>query len=296
MENFHIYIVLGLIVLVFLGFIKEKFPPNVVALASVGVLLVLGILTTEEFLSVFSNSAPITIAMMFIISAALERTGCLQIMGNYISKIAGKSYLRAMLVTMFIVIVASAFMNNTPVVIVMTPIVIALAKSVGVAASRMLIPLSFAAIFGGTTTLIGTSTNILVGGIATANNLPPIGMFEMTIPGLIFAAVGMIYMMFAGRYLLPDRYSLSSVLDGQPKRQFFAEFLIPQDSIYIGKNLKNIKEITEDTKVLELIRSNRSFRGNFEDLELRAGDRVIFETNAGEILGLKRMASYSLLI
>lgn len=284
--EYQIYIVLGLLLIVFIAFIKEKFAPDTVALAAMAALLAVGVLHTDDFLSVFSSSAPITIAMMFIISAALERTGCLQLMGNIIEKIAGQSYIRAMIVMMMLVMVASAFMNNTPVVIVMTPIVISLAKAIGVNASRMLIPLSFAAIFGGTTTLIGTSTNILVSGIAAKNDLPAVGMFEMTIPGLIFAAVGMVYMIFAGRYLLPDRMSISSLLDGQNKRQFMAEFLIPHHSSYVGKPISDIKEISDVTSIIDVIRRNRSQRDAFETLELQAGDRIVIETNTGDVLGL----------
>lgn len=281
------FIVLVLVALVFLAFIKEKFSPDIVALSSVAVLLSCGIINTTEFLSIFSNSAPITIAFMFIISKALERTGVLQALGVYILKLAGKSYLRALFVTMFLVIIVSAFMNNTPVVILMTPIVIAISRSIGVTASKMLIPLSFAAIFGGTTTLIGTSTNILVSGIALEKNLPAIGMFEMTIPGLIFAAVGMIYMLVASPFLLPDRHSLSSVLDSQPKRKFLAEVVIRKTSKYIGKSILDIKEISKKAKAIDVIRDGKSMSENLENLILQHNDRIVIEANAGEVLGLK---------
>lgn len=286
-DVFQIYAVIALSIGVVIAFVREKIAPDIVALSAMGILLALDIISTKDFLSVFSNSAPITIAMMFIVSAALERTGCIQIMGRYISRLAGKSYLRAMLVTMLTVMVASAFMNNIPVVIVMTPLIISLARSIDVAPSKMLIPLSFAAIFGGTTTLVGTSTNILISGVATQSGLAPLGMFEMTLPGLIFAGVGMLYMLFIGRFLLPNRYSLSSILDGQPKRQFLAEFLIPQDSTYLGKNISSIKEITEETEVIDVIRSSISLRRSMDTLELYAGDRIIIATNLGEVLGLK---------
>jgi Na+/H+ antiporter NhaD/arsenite permease-like protein len=118
---------------------------------------------------VFSSSAPITIAMMFIVSSALERTGILQILGDGLRRAAKGSVLRAML--------ASALMNNTPVVIMLTPVTISLSNSLNISPSKMLIPLSFASIFGGTLTLIGTSTNILMSTVAVQAGEPEIGMF-----------------------------------------------------------------------------------------------------------------------
>lgn len=118
--------------------------------------------------------------------------------------------------------------------ILLTPIMISVAASVGVAPSRLLIPLSFSAIFGGTLTLVGTSTNILISGVAKEAGQPPITMFEMTLPGLIFAAVGIVYMVFAGRFLLPDRASLSSLLGAESKRRSLARLLIPNGSTYVA--------------------------------------------------------------
>lgn len=221
--------VLALLLGIFVLFFREIFPPEVTALGGSAVLLATGIISSDGFLKVFSNSAPITIAMMFIISAALERTGVLQTAGTWVQRQARGSFLRAMILMIAGALVASAFMNNTPVVVMLTPIMIAVSKSVGVAPSKMLMPLSFAAILGGTVTLIGTSTNILMSGVATGLGQPPIGMFEMTPVGLIFALVGSLYLIFAARYLLPNRTSLAGVLD-KGGRQYIARFLIPPGS------------------------------------------------------------------
>ncbi|MHA7886348.1 SLC13 family permease [Roseicyclus sp.] len=279
--------VLALVGVVFLSFIREIYPPEVTALAASAALLATGIIETRDFLSVFSSSAPITIAMMFIISAALERTGVLEIIGDVLKQQARGSFLRAMLLMMVGTMGASAFMNNTPVVILLTPIMISVASSVGVAPSRMLIPLSFAAIFGGMLTLVGTSTNILMSGVAQEAGQPPLTMFEMTLPGLILATVGMVYMVFAGRYLLPDRASLSGVLGQESKRRFLARLLIPNGSKYVGKQLADLPFNTAETRILDVVRGEVSMRRTMQELVLEAGDRLVLKTGTGEILGLK---------
>ncbi|MEQ9239605.1 SLC13 family permease [Roseovarius indicus] len=283
--------VLLLLALVFAGFLFELYPPEVTALSASAVLLATGILGTDDFLNVFSSGAPITIAMMFIISAALERTGVLTLLGDVLQKQARGSMSRAVLIMMAAAIAASAFMNNTPVVVLLTPVMISVAASVGAAPSKVLIPLSYAAIFGGTLTLIGTSTNILMSDVALAAGQPRITMFEMTLPGLFLAGAGMIYMVIAGRYLLPDRASLSSVLGQERKRKFLARLLIPAGSAHIGKALADLPFNTSQSRILDVIRGERSQRARLSSLTLEAGDRVVIKTDAGELLGLKEDGS-----
>ncbi|WP_297110344.1 SLC13 family permease [uncultured Devosia sp.] len=279
--------VLVLLGLVFLSFVKEIYPPEVTALGASATLLATGVLSTDEFLAVFSSPAAITIAMMFIISASLERTGVLDVVGMAIKTIARGSLLRALLVMMVGATVSSAFINNTPVVVLLTPIMISVASSVGVQPSRLLIPLSYAAIFGGTLTLVGTSTNVLVSGVAEKAGMTPIGMFEMTAVGAVFVVVGLVYMMFAGRFLIPDRASMASMLSKEGKRRFMARFLIPHGSKYVGKMLKDLPFHDSTTRILDVVRGETSMRRRLEELILQPGDRVVVKTDTGEILGLK---------
>lgn len=280
-------LVLGLVGLVFLSFVREIYPPEVIALGSSAVLLATGIIDTSEFLGVFSSSAPITIAMMFIISAALERTGVLTMLGDAMHKQGRGSYVRTLVIMMVVAIFASAFMNNTPIVILLTPVMIAMASETGVSPSKYLIPLSYSAILGGTLTLIGTSTNVLVSDVAEKAGQPAFSMFEMTGAGLVFATVGFLYMVLIGRHLLPERTSLAATLGTDKRRRFMARLLIPAGSRYVGQVVRDLPFNTRHSHIVDVIRGDISIRTGREDEILAAGDRVIIRTDTSEILGLK---------
>jgi len=281
-------VVLVLVVIVFFGFIREILSPDVVALSAVSILLISGILSPGDALSVFSNGAPITVGAMFVLSAALERTGVISILAQFLSRAAGKTPLIAIGALLVSVAFTSAFVNNTPIVVLMTPVVIGLSQTLNMAPSKLLIPLSFASIFGGMTTLIGTSTNILVDGVAQTHGMKPIGMFEITLMGLILGGAGLTYLFLIGRWLLPSREPLASLLPKASDRHFVTDVLIPIDSPLIGKPLSDAG-FTEDKgfRVIDVIRRDISLAWRMKDLELEAGDRLVIRSKMDDMLGLR---------
>ncbi|MEO0995438.1 MAG: SLC13 family permease, partial [Pseudomonadota bacterium] len=182
---------LATVVVMFVLFVREQYPPEVVALSGVALMLATGVLGIEPVLGVFANPAPLTIAAMFILSGALVRTGVLEAVSRTILGAATNRPRSVLGGLAGVTMGASAFMNNTPVVVMMIPIAGRLAKAFKVSASQLLIPLSYIAILGGTCTLIGTSTNLLVDGVAQGEGLAPFGLFEITALALPVALLGL---------------------------------------------------------------------------------------------------------
>jgi di/tricarboxylate transporter len=284
-ETLQIVIVLVLTTAVFVAFVAERWPPDVVAMAAFAVLLATGILNTKDALGVFSNGGPIAVGAMFVLSAAIERAGWIERLGSSVTAMAATSPTVALVGLAVCVMCLSAFMNNTPVVVLLTPVAIMLARALDIAPSRLLIPLSFAAIMGGTTTLIGTSTNLLVSDVATQNGLAPISMFEITIPGVLMGLIGIAYMALFGRWLLPDREPTGIDL---PARRFVTEMLVPEGSPFVGKSLKDA-HLTEESGivVLDVIRQGRSQQFGLSPIEIEAGDRLVVRSKVADVMGLR---------
>lgn len=279
-----IAIVLAMLVL----FVRETFPVEVTAIAGAALMLVLGILPQEEAVSALSNSAPWTIAAMFIIVGGLERTGALDYVTQFSVRHA-KARPKAALVGLAVTIVAmSAFMNNTPIVVVMIPIFMQLSREMQLSPSKLMIPLSYLAIVGGTITLIGTSTNILVDGVATERGLAPFTIFEITPLGICMALVALAYLGVAAPRLLPDRASMGLLLATRAPMKFFTEVAVPDGSGLIGCKVEAVQLFKRDNlRVVDVLRGDASLRRNLAEVVLEAGDRVVLRTPMSEVLGLQ---------
>ncbi|MEZ5710421.1 MAG: SLC13 family permease [Blastomonas sp.] len=283
---------LFILAMMFVGFIWERFPPAVVAILGACSFLFLGIITSDQLLSVFSNSAPITIGAMFILSGALLRTGTIDAIAGAIIRRARKRP-RLAVAEMFLgVYIASAFMNNTPVVVVMIPIIIRLARATGYSAKKLLIPLSFVCILGGTTTLIGTSTNLIVDSVASDAGLEPFGIFEITPFGLIAGVAGMAMLVLFSSWLLPgDDGRLGT---GVRDHDVFLTELTVRNAALVKDRPLGEAPISRRPQIAikALKRDDRTIRHGLPDIILQPGDVIVIQADLAEVMSLREGEDY----
>lgn len=299
--TWEIAFVLLLMVGALLSFLHEKITPDVTALVLFVILLVSGIVPQGKVFGVLANPAPLTIGAMFILSAALVKCGAIDRLAQLLNRLAGFSYFTVITLVVLGVGGLSAFINNTPVVVVLVPVIISLARKMKLPASKFLIPLSYAAVLGGCCTLVGTSTNLLVTGILQSRGLPPLRMFELAWVGVPMLAAGAVYIGLFGRHLLPKRQPANNTLAEEDRREYITEVYVQPGSPIIGRTAKDVGlTLARGIRVLEIVRDENSLSLDHPAPSLAAGDRLVLAcrpqgvTHARSIAGLDLTAELKL--
>ena len=288
-DNFsQAWLAFAILALMFYGFVREIFATEVVAFLGAVAMLLLQIVPLEAFETALGNPAPWTIAALFVLSGALTRTGVINVLSTYMQSQASARPKATVFIGALAILLLSGFMNNTPVVVIMMPLVLKLTKTIGLSASKTLIPLSYLAIMGGMLTLLGTSTNLLVAGIAKESGLEPFTIFEITPLTVCLVGLGYIYIVFVAPRILPVRSSMAELLVDRKRMSFFTEVAVPEGSPVIGRMVMDVELFKRDgMRVIDVLRGDESLRRQFPEVELHEGDRVVLKTGVNELLGLK---------
>jgi di/tricarboxylate transporter len=254
-------------------FATEKYPVDLVALMVLAVLLLSRIITPAEGVSGFSNAATVTVGAMFLLSAGLFKTGVVNYLGAVIGRLFKYNFWLALITVMIAVGFFSAFINNTPVVAIFIPLLLGIAQQIKTSPSRLLMPISFASMFGGVCTLIGTSTNILVSSIAERHGQPPFRMFEFAPLGIVMFAVGTLYMLTFGMRLIPDRRSSGELTQTFGMGEYLTEIILLPEAKSVGQPLATAPLVQEvDVEIIEVYRDGQLLAPPSPDLLLQAGD------------------------
>lgn len=285
---------IGLLILaaMFVAFVRERYSPTVIAVVGACAYAVLGLLDEKSLFSVFSNSAPLTVAAMFVLSGALMRTGVIDRVAGMIMSRAERYPRLALFEIAVGAIVVSAFLNNTPVVVLLIPIMFKLAQVTSYPVKKLLIPMNAIAVLGGCLTLVGTSTNLVVAGIAAEQGMEPFGIFDITIYGAAGMVAGLIALVLLSFLLPSDPPSIAGEHGGNVQ-EYLTELIVLADSDLVGRTVGSLR-FGRSAVVLGLRRGGEIHRHDLNDEELRAGDHLIVRADGAAIMTLRESGDFEL--
>ncbi len=257
-------------------------------MAAMGCLLLTGVITPEQAIEGFSNKAVVTIGCMFVISRSLSQTGFLEVFADKVYKSIGENRWLTIFIFFLTISLISGFINNTAAVAIFIPLAINLCQKFHISPTRVLLPLSYAAIFGGTLTLVGTSTNLVVSAVMEQEGMQPFRMFEFTKLGIIFMLIGLAYNMIIARWMLPTRSILSSLARKYRLGRYLTEFRVSTDSPLIGRTHDD-ERLGEkyDLQLYMIIRDGVRYRFNLKSMEIRAGDIFLVHIDINSMVRFK---------
>ncbi len=283
----EIWIVTAILVMTLYLLISEVLPIDVTAIGIMVALMVTRILTPPEAVAGIANPAVITVGAMFLISRAMTRAGTVGFIGQRVMDWARGRAGLALLSVLLIVGLASAFINNTPVVVIFIPVLMSMSCRLGISPSKYLIPLSYISILAGSCTLIGTSTNIIVSDLAVHYGYDAIGMFELSRLGLPIAVIGLVMILLLAPRLMPDLLNPTCELSDDRKRRYLAEIIVPEASPLIGMNpCSHLPGKYPGIEVLELIRSSQIYHPCRDMVTLAPGDLLLIKGSPNELMHL----------
>lgn len=280
----EIWIISAVLVVTLYLLISEVISVDLTAIGIIVLLVVTGLLSPKEAVSGFANPALITVAAMFVVSKGLIRTGGIEFLGRKITNVAKSNVNAALALILFTVAVSSAFINNTPVVILFIPVVMTMCCELGLSPSRFLIPLSYASILAGTCTLIGTSTNIIISDLSNEYGYGTLSMFEISIIGVPIALVGILFLLFAAPRLLPALANPVCHMKDSEHRQYLAEIQVKKKSKYLGNHPDELKKNYPELDVLELVSERTIYHPGRDAKVICEGDTLLVKASLNNLI------------
>ncbi|MGD9329972.1 MAG: SLC13 family permease [Desulfobacterales bacterium] len=281
-----IWLVTAILLMTLVLLVSDKAPVDLVALGIMVALTVTGVLDPKEAVAGFASPAVITVAAMFLMSRGMIRTGAVGFIGQQVIAMARGNHRLALLMSLLIVAAASAFINNTPVVVLFIPIMLAISCEYGLSPSKFLIPISYASILAGTCTLVGTSTNIIVSDLSVQAGFAPIGMFELASVGLPVAVVGILFLTLTASRLMPGHAAATCHIEDGENRTYLAELLLSDTSPLVGKASSALIDLHPSLEIVEVIRRSAIHYPDEAGLRLAPEDLMLVKCSASDLVAI----------